>query len=667
MNTDNLLGIFIDESKENLQFLSDKLLELEQEPDNFEILNEIFRAAHTLKGMAKTMGFNGMSDLTHNLENLLELLRSGQKKANEKVVNLLFQGLDKLEVLVGTIIDTGEEKECPGVNELVKELEKILKGEDDQDDEQEQASGEGLDFSSYEALVLQEALEKGLKPVEFSVFIENDCVLPGARCYMVSNALEGEGEIFKILPSVEEVENNVFLTSDKYKHLVKFYVVTENEPEEIKKKILAISEIVKVEIKHLKELPQEVATEETEQPKQKGEEVKAAASKQQAKVSSQTIRVNSERLDSLVNLVGELVINKTRISQLSSEIGNSDLSEVTTSVETITGEIQEIVMKLRMVPIEQVFSRFPRLVRDISKNMDKDVNFVIKGQEIEIDRAIVDEIADPLVHLIRNAMDHGLETKEERIKAGKKVKGTLQLIALNECDNILIKIIDDGKGIDPDKIAQKAIEKGFIQKKDLETMSQSDIIELLFKPGFSTAEQATELSGRGVGMDVVNTNITALNGTVNIKSEVGQGTTVTISLPSTMAIIQSMLVGVGDETYALPLNYINEVIDVSKDQVKFIQNKEVINFRGNVIPIRRLDKMLQVPEYSRNGDDKLTLILMKSEENTVAVNVSRIISQQEVVIKNIDKNLSAKDYISGVTTLGNGQIALILNVNTLIR
>ncbi|OGI00720.1 MAG: hypothetical protein A2Y25_11660 [Candidatus Melainabacteria bacterium GWF2_37_15] len=656
MNTDNLLGLFIDESKENLQFLNNKLLELEKKPEDFSLLNEIFRIAHTFKGMSKTMGFNRMGDLTHNLENLLELLRSGQITIDEKIITCLFKGFDKLEILMATIIETGNETECPGIKEFIKELKEIAPF-NDPENEPEIQTDINTSLASYELLAIEEAIAQGYSPKEISVYIENECVMPGVRCYMVNSLLENQGEIFKTIPTVEEIESNKFLTCPQTKHLVKFFIITKTESDIIMQKILSVSEIEKVEILDIKDSKKSYDIQEKESEK----------NKQSSKITSHTVRVNAERLDNLVNLVGELIINKTRLSQLTQEINNPELNGVSAYIESITGEIQDIVMNLRMVPIEQVFSRFPRLVRDISKEMDKDVNLIIQGQEIEIDRSLIDEIAEPLVHIIRNALDHGLETREERIKAGKKVKGTLQLIAHSEYNKILIKIIDDGKGIDTEKIYQKALEKGLILPKDRESRTESEIMEYLFLPGFSTAEKTTDLSGRGVGMDVVKTKITALNGTVNIKSEKGIGTTVTITLPSTLAITQALLVEVGEETYALPLNYINEVIEIPINQVKHIQNKEVINFRGCVIPIKRLDELLNVPECSIFNTDKLTLVLIQSEENLVAVSVSKIINQQEIVIKTLNKNLSSKNYVSGVTTLGNGQIALILNVNTLIR
>lgn len=678
MNIDNLLGIFIDESRENLQVLNDKLLELEENPENTDILNEIFRVAHTFKGMAKTMGFNGISDLTHNMENLLELLRSGKKTACEKIVNILFQCLDKLDELVNSVVENGTEKENADVEELVESLQKEI-----ENDSEEQSSTAALvtEFNDYELIIVNEAREKGYKPVEFSVFIENECVLPGVRSYMVNSLLEGEGEIFKTMPSVEEIEQGTFLTHGDNNHLVKFYVLTTNDLNIIKEKILSVSEIEKVEVQELNELAakeestsiepvtkNEIVTKKEKPQEDKKDETKINSPvKTTSNIASQTIRVNANRLDNLVNLVGELVISKTRIHQLSKDIDNGELYAASNFMENITGNIQEIVMKLRMVPIEQVFSRFPRLVRDISKKLGKEINLVIEGKEIEIDRAIVDEIADPLVHLIRNSLDHGLEIAEDRIKAGKPAKGTLKLIALNECDNILIKVIDDGRGINTEKICKKAIEKGFIKEEEALSLNHAEKIDLLFKPGLSTSDTATDLSGRGVGMDVVRQKINSLNGTVNITSEAGAGTTTVITLPSTMAIIQSMLVKVGQEIYAVPLNYINEVIDIPASQIKYMQSKEVIFVRDKSIPITRLEKLLEVPDYQGDNSEMLTLILIKSQDKMVAATVSEIIGQQEIVIKNINKKLCSAEYISGATTLGNGQVALILNVNSLIK
>jgi len=672
LSLEEYLGLFIDESKENLQVLNGNLLKLEKDPDNTEVLNEIFRVAHTFKGMAKTMGFNYTSDLTHNMENLLDPLRSGKKQATGKVVDLLFSCLDKLEGLVDSIVDKGSEHEDTSVNQLVKDLQAAI--DNKETSEPDTSACQKLEFNEYEQIVIQEAIAQGLNVKEVTVCISNECVLPGVRSYMANSALENMGEIIKYQPSVEEIESGIFLKTKDFDYVIKVLLVTHEPDEHIIDKLKDISEIAEVETSDITAETQinqklkENNIEQTEEIQQSEENKQEDNQSQKAisKVVNQTIRVNAGRLDKLMNLVGELVINKTRIFELSKGLENNDLLNSVGFMENITGEIQEIVMKLRMVQVDQVFNRFPRLVRDISKNLKKEVNLVIKGKEIEIDRAVVDEIGDPLVHLIRNSLDHGLETPEERIRNGKSAKGTIELHALNEGDNILIKVIDDGKGIDPERIKSKAIAKGFITEEAARSLDESAIFDLVLKPGFSTVEVATDLSGRGVGMDVVKSKVASLGGTVDISSKINKGTTVTITLPSTMAIIQALIIKIGEEIYAMPLNCINEVIDITANQVKQIQNKEVITVREKTIPLIRMPEFLETPDYVDNPEKPITVVIVKSHEKYLGISVTELVGQQEVVIKPINKKLCSEHYISGATTLGNGEVALILNINNLV-
>jgi len=674
LSLEQYLGLFIDESKENLQVLNGNLLKLEKEPENTEVLNEIFRVAHTFKGMAKTMGFNHTADLTHNMENLLEPLRSGKKQANSRVVDLLFSCLDKLEGLVDSVVEKGSESEDHSVIDLVKNLQDAINNTETPEPEKNDTC-QKLEFNEYEQVVINEALVQGLKVKEITVCISNECVLPGVRSYMVNSLLENLGEIIKYVPSVEEIEAGVFLKLKDFTYVVKVLLVTNESDEHITDRLKDISEIAEVDVSDITDVSRinkellENNIETTEDVEQKPEEQKPEdiqTQKALSKVVNQTIRVNAGRLDNLMNLVGELVINKTRIYELSKGLGSNDLINSVSFMENITGEIQEIVMKLRMVQVDQVFNRFPRLVRDISKNLQKEVNLVIKGKEIEIDRAVVDEIGDPLVHLIRNSLDHGLETPEERIRNGKSAKGTIELQALNEGDNILIKVIDDGKGIDPERIKAKAIAKGFITEEAARSLNEDDIFDLVLKPGFSTVEVATDLSGRGVGMDVVKSKVASLGGTVNISSKINKGTVVTITLPSTMAIIQALIIKIGEELYAMPLNCINEVIDITTDQVKKIQNKEVITVREKTIPLLRMPEFLETPNHEEDPEQPITVVIVKSQEKFLGISVTELVGQQEVVIKPINKKLCSEHYISGATTLGNGEVALILNINNLV-
>ena len=651
MELDQYLGLFIAESQENLQKLNENLLKLETNPEDLDILNDIFRVAHTLKGMSRTMGFNNIGDLTHNMENLLDPLRNGTIKVNNIIINILFKCLDGLEELVKKVIDGNYEDKASANHDLIQKLQELLSSEPIEEDKPFRE----VTFSDYERTLIDSSREKGYIVKEIIVFVDKDCVLPGARAFMVNKAVEPFGEIIKTQPDIEALENGDF------KESFKLFQLTQHSNEEIIQAIKSVSEIKDVIINDYN------FDKVQEQPSEKNNSEEKENFKTVSKAIPQTIRVSADRMDKLMDLVGELIISKTRINQISSDLKVDVLASATESMGHITSDIQEIVMKLRMVTIEQVFNRFPRFVRDISKELGKEVNLKIVGKDTEMDRIVIDEIGDPLVHLIRNSLDHGLETPEERITSGKSAKGTLELLAFNEGDNIIIKVSDDGRGINPDKVKNIAVNKGVISSEEAKNMSEKDALELIFAPGFSTAEVATDISGRGVGMDVVKSKVTALGGNVSIASEKNVGTTITIALPSSMAIVQALLIRVESEIYAAPLNYISEVIDVPINQVKKVQNREVIVLRGKTLPLIRLHKLLEIPN-DQNADNKsLTVVILKSQDKYLGIIISELLTQQEIVIKPINKKLCADGLISGATTLGDGHVALILNINTLLK
>ncbi len=382
--------------------------------------------------------------------------------------------------------------------------------------------------------------------------------------------------------------------------------------------------------------------------------------------SGKIIRVNENEIDKLINLIGELVIAKTKVSQLSRQVNNDELSTVTASLENITQELQAIVMKMKLIPVEQVFKRFPRLVRDFSTELGKEIKLSFEGEEVEIDRAMVEEISESLVHIIKNSADHGVEAPLERIQAGKSPRASIKLVALNDCSNLLIKVIDDGRGIDTGKVAQKALEKGLVTKEKLDALSKPEILEFIFSPGFSLAEKITGHSGRGVGMDAVKAKINSLNGTISIHSEKGAGTAVTIVLPADTVIIHSLIVKCANEVYAIPYNYVEDVIYIPAKDLQFRQNKQVIRAKGQTIPVKRLEELLNLPYDRDSRNDNINLILIKNK--MIGISVSEIIGQQEIGIKNVNKSLYFNEnYIAGATTLGDNQSATILNINALIK
>lgn len=699
MDTSQYLSMFLEESMDNLQTLNESLLQLEQEPENIDKLNEIFRVAHTIKGMAATMGFNEMAELTHKMEDVLSKFRDGELKVTQKVVTVLFQCLDTLEQMVNNISeDNGEKIPIEG---LMDELECIAKGEafdnaGTTDDVKDEAKAEDvkkngsqvkkskdvfsmIQLNAYDINVVKQAIDKGFNAYEIKVTLDENTLLKSARAFLIFKTLEDAGEIIKSVPSAEDLEN------ENFEFEIGLIYISQKPKEFLYDSLIGISEVVKVETEVMtKELLQEKATVSnsndttqnevalTKTQKDKPEKVESKAqvstkntAKESAKEapahkkSHQSVRVELERLDKFMNMVSELVIHRTRLEQISTNNKLTDLNETLEQVARTTSDLQDLVMKIRMLPLDTVFNRFPRMVRDLSVELNKEMELIVEGQDTELDRTVIDEIGEPLIHLIRNSADHGVESKEERISKGKNPVGKIKLIAYQEGTKAVIKVEDDGKGLDVKAIKAKAERIGI----NTEGMSDLDIKNLIFLQGFSTNEKVTDISGRGVGMDVVKTKIAALGGTVDVISEIDKGTSFIIRLPLTLQIIQALLVKVGTETMAISLGYIDRVIDYSDDLVKKTNNKEVILYSGNVIPLIRVNEKLGI----ENGDDsKKYIVIVKVGEKVVGLLVNSLFGQQEIVIKPLGKTLQGlKEYI-GATILGDGLVTLILDVAALI-
>ncbi len=676
MDTMQYMSVFVDESREHLQNLNESLLLLEKEPENLKIVEEIFRSAHTLKGMAATMGFNRTTELTHNLENILDLIRNKKMAVSTEIVDLLFECLDILNLLTDEIIENNGKEESE-IEYLVVQLEKMTKQKDSkkvpkkekvkdkkQSGEEKQIQNLDVEFNEYEKQVLEEAKSKKMNNLIVNVTLDESCLLKAARVYMVFKSLEESGEIIKSLPTTEELEEEKFDSS----FMIVF--VTKEEKEKIQKNLLNISEIEKVEIQVInlekKEEKQESNKKENKDKKEDKSKVKNKVTKTTHKATT-TVRVDTEKLDLLMNLVAELVINKTRLSQLSIEHSLDDLSETLAHVDRVTGDLQSVVTQVRMVPIETVFNRFPRMIRDLSKNLNKEIDLIVEGKETELDRTVIDEIGDPLVHLLRNSIDHGIGTPEERKASGKTEKGRILLKAEHEGNNVVITISDNGKGIDTKVIGAKAVEKGLATQEEVDEMEKEEILKFIFNSGFSTAEKITNVSGRGVGMDVVRTKIELINGKIEMETELGKGTITKVKLPLTLAIIEALLVELKEETYAIPLANIVETVDVKKEEIKVVQGEKVILLRGEVVPVVNLGNALDVPEYEQKlQKDSYTLVIVKTGSKKLGLTVDHLIGQQEIVIKPLGKLFVGIKGITGATVLGNGEVALILDVLTLI-
>jgi len=684
MDTNQYMEMFLEESREHLQALNDCLLELEQNPEDSSVLNEIFRSAHTIKGMSATMGFTAIAELTHEMENVLDLLRKEQLKADEDIVDTIFKCVDALEQMVENVgsEDAGNSVE---VGTLVKKLNAIANGESTaaaKPAEKAAAAApaekaaDGLDLSETDLAVLQKAQISGLQAAMVTVTLTEGCLLKSARAYMVMNALDEIGEVIKTIPQVEDLEQ------EKFEHSFQAIFVTGGEVQKAQEILLSISEIEQVEIKPL-DISKMI---DSSKPAEKAADSPVAAAKPAAKAddkkpapasnaaahdkklkSGQSVRVDIEKLDSLMNLVGELVINKTRLEQIGITHRLPELVETIEQMDRVTTDLQSVVMKVRMVPVGQVFNRFPRMVRDLAKELNKEINLTVEGEETELDRTVIDEIGDPLVHLIRNSLDHGVEHPDERVAKGKPRIGEVALVARHEGNNVIIMVTDDGKGINADVIRRKAVEKGVVTQDEVNDMDDAEAVRLVFLPGFSTADVITDVSGRGVGMDVVRSKIEALGGVIDVETKVDEGSIFKIKLPLTLAIIQALLIKVQQETYAIPLGSIDSTINITPDDIKTVQNKEVILLRGQIIPIIRLGKMLNVPQTQEKSSEDLFVVVVHIGDRKCGIIVDNLIGQQEIVIKTLGKLLAGIKVISGATVLGNGQVALILDVGTLMQ
>lgn len=711
MDVSQYLEIFIDETNGHLQILSDCIMTLEKEPENMDVINEIFRAAHSLKGMAGTMGFKRMQRLTHDMENVFQEVRSGNMVVTSGLVDVLFQCLDAIEAYLDNVKESSDE----GTDDneaIIQELNTILAdgtgnatGEQKKAEpvEEKKETGDGkyskkyldIEFSEKEKEELKDAEKKGMHIYGITVFIQEECLLKAARAFLVFKAVEDFGNILVYNPSSQDIEDEKFGVD------FSFYLVSNEDIQKILEVAQAVSEIEKVigekityseltaavekrEAAEAKEAEAKAAeakvSEAKETPKPKAAPAQASQPAQaQAKkstpgkpVTNRTVRVDIEKLDALMNQVSELIIAKNSLVSIGS---NSDsgaggansqaFHEQIEYLERITTGLHESVMKVRMVPIESVVQKFPRMIRDLSKKLDKKMELHMTGEDTELDRTVVDQIGDPLQHLLRNSADHGLENAEIRKKRGKPETGTIHLNAFQEGNNVIIEVSDDGNGIDTENVKSKAIERGLITPEQGAALSQKEIIDFLFMPSFSMAKKISDISGRGVGLDVVKSNIEALGGDVEVKSVLGEGSKFIVRLPLTLAIIQALMVEVRGEKYAISLGSIETIEEIQPSEIKFVQAKEVIHIRGMVIPLVRLDQLLDC-EPDDKERDSLTVIIVRKGDKFAGLIVDELDGQQEIVIKSLGKYINnSTKIISGATVLGDGEVALILDVNTL--
>lgn len=704
MDVSQYLDIFIDETSEHLQDLNDCIMVLEKEPDNKDTINEIFRAAHSLKGMAGTMGFKKMQRLTHDMENVFQEVRSDKLGVSGKMIDVLFQCLDAIESYLENVKASSNEGTedyeavIANLNSLLEEdveenkvvASKSTKKDElviDTVDETKEYSLQLFrhEFTDRDLLALKNAAEQNENLYGFTIYVNPDCLLKAARAFLVFRAVEEYGNILVYDPTSQEIEDenfelcfNFILASSEKMSLLTKVALNVSEIDEVVCEQLFYEDIAGTTLETENELTTslETSTTQIEETVNKKQTPATGTNKNQVAakpVTNRTVRVDIEKLDTLMNQVSELIIAKNSLVSITGQEGqgnqNQTFHEQIEYLERITTSLHESVMKARMVPIESVVNKFPRMIRDLSKKLDKKMELYMTGEETELDRTVVDQIGDPLQHLLRNSADHGLESAEIRRKRGKPEVGSIYLNAYQEGNNVVIEVRDDGNGIDIDVVRAKAIERGIVSEEQAESLTKQEIIDFLFLPSFSMAKTVSDVSGRGVGLDVVKSNIEALGGDVEVITTLNEGSKFTVRLPLTLAIIQALMVEIEEEKYAIALGSIQNIEDIEVSEIKFVQAKEVIIIRGNVIPLIRLDKVLDIQRaenHEQKKDDNLTVVIVRKGENFAGLLVDRLMGQQEIVIKSIGNYINNNKIISGSTILGDGEVALILDANTLI-
>ncbi|HDR4553997.1 chemotaxis protein CheA [Bacillus thuringiensis] len=668
MQTD-LLNIFFEESEEHLQSLNENVLVLEQNPADMDVVGEIFRSAHTFKGMSASMEFTEMADLTHKMENVLDEIRHGNIVVNADIIDVIFECIDNLEKMVADVQQGGMGN--IDVVSTKQKLEALLNGNVETPTEHiEQNHIDNDDAVSHEV----------------HITVEQQAILKAVRAIMCIEALQNVGNIQKTAPSIEEIE------ADAFGFEFTVFMDTDCSIEELKQVVLHVSEIEKVEVKQGEPISREVASKKvvTQEVVQVEEMLQPAVATQvespivatnqptsampaksttktkNAKVENRSIRVQLEKIERLMNMFEESVIERGRIDELAQTIQNKELIEHLNRLGDISKDIQNVLLNMRMVPIETVFNRFPRMVRMLAKDLGKKIDLQITGEDTEVDKIVIDEIGDPLVHLIRNAIDHGVETVEKRRDAGKNETGTIKLEAFHSGNHVVIQITDDGNGINKGKVLEKAIKNGVVTEADANRLTDREVFDLIFQPGFSTAEVVSDLSGRGVGLDVVKHTIHSLGGHLIIDSEEGKGSTFRIELPLTLSIIQSMLVQTNDKRYALPLGNIVEAIRIKREDIQSLQGKDVLNYRNQIIEVKHLSTVFgekTVDEAFASYDGQMVpVLIVRNTHRSYGLIVNTIIGQREIVLKSLgDFFAESSNYFSGATILGDGRVVLILN------
>ncbi|OPY58799.1 MAG: Chemotaxis protein CheA [Pelotomaculum sp. PtaU1.Bin035] len=678
MFSDEEISVFLDELEEKIQVLNENILVLEREGENQEALQEIFRAAHTIKGSSAVMGYDKMATLTHEIENLFDQMRKGLLPVSGPLVDTLFLALDTLHVLRDEIIGkdvsvdieqvVARLRQCQGPQSAPAAGEAPEAGQGQYSPPDGGVTGVLEDVDEE---VIREAGFRGNQAYWVNVEVDPACQMKSVRAFLVFETIQQVGEVIKCEPSAEDIQEGRFDVG------FRVVLLTSEDADRIRNLIMTVSEVTRADISRIKLAEGPGGALRRAEPGSREKNAEQTAKAEHAEVKTvQTVRVDVQNLDTLMNLVGELVIDRTRLNRFAEIFegrfgtGSSDLvekmNEISGHLGQVTGDLQEQIMKARMLPVAQVFNRFPRMVRDLAQKLGKEVNFIVEGHETELDRNVIEVIGDPLIHLIRNALDHGIEEPEERVRLGKARSGVLRLKASYMENHIIITVQDDGKGMDPARLRAKAVEKGLVEREAAERMSDAEAVNLIFLPGFSTVTVVSDLSGRGVGMDIVRNHIEQINGIVEVFSTLGAGTTFTIKLPLTLAIIRAMMVELANEQFAFPLTNVLETISVKAGEIKKVKHNEVILVRGRILPLVRLADIFE-REDSGEEKERLFVVVLGIGDKRVGVIVDKLLGDLEIVIKSLGDYLGKVPCLSGATILGDGQVALIVDVRSLVK
>ncbi|RLF58848.1 MAG: chemotaxis protein CheA [Thermoplasmata archaeon] len=685
--------MFIEESREHLQTLNQTLVDFEENPKNKDAMNQIFRAAHTLKGMAAAMNYDEIQKLAHKTEDTLDLIRNNKLEVDTDLVSLIFNCFDGLETMVEEIADA--DATSFDITELVQNLEVFL-GQSEKKTPSGKETKKSKNIQQKPSLSLDKKTEKkigkeidrGNSIYKIDIDVDKACMMKSIRAFLLMKKLHDIGDILYAKPSEKKIENGDFEEG------FELIISTENDTDFVQQQVNSVTELSKklvipvyfenekLSLGKIKEenQPKEIDDEKQDLPsgeskvktgeKPKENQPKGEKPKEKSKSAgnrNQSIRVGMDQLDDFMNLIGELVISKGRLGQISADHNIDELSETVNTFDRLTTELQDKIMNIRMIPMSHIFNRFPRMIRDLSKSSNKKINLNIEGEGIELDRTILDEIGDPLVHLLRNCVDHGIETPEERKKMGKPEEGRVDLIAERKRDHVLITVKDDGKGIDPDVMRKAAVKKELKTEEEVAALNDQQALDLLWLPGLSSKEEITSVSGRGVGMDVVKSTIEKLNGLVEYTSVMNEGSTFSLKLPLTMAIFKSLFVGMGEETFAIPISNIIETVRLKKEDIQKIKGVNTTVLRNQVLPLQSLRNLLGSNTEIQEDLDKMFAVVIQKEDKQFGLIVEKLIGEQEITIKNVGGAMKRSKGIAGVTITGDGKVILCLDINTLFE